>query len=82
MNWYVQLEIDKDIYIFTVSGTTKESVIKRMQRIYKGCHIREAVPVAGHHLCKYCHGIAEGTDEDILCDECRETFGHTFYFEL
>ena len=36
----------------------------------------------GHHLCKYCHSIAEGDNEDILCDDCHYTFGHYCYSEL
>lgn len=35
-----------------------------------------------HHVCKYCGSIVKGTDKDILCDGCRETFGHVFYSEL
>lgn len=35
-----------------------------------------------HHLCKYCHGITPGTEEDILCSECQELFGHKRYSEL
>lgn len=35
-----------------------------------------------HHICKYCGDIAEGTDENVLCQECREIFGHAFYSEL
>ena len=35
-----------------------------------------------HHICKYCGEIAKGTDEDVLCQECRMTFGHAFYSEL
>lgn len=36
----------------------------------------------GKHICKYCYGIADGPDEDVLCKECRDVFGHTFYSEL
>lgn len=35
-----------------------------------------------HHICKYCGGVAKGIDEDILCEECRDVFGHAFYSEL
>lgn len=35
-----------------------------------------------HHICKYCGEVAKGTDEDVLCQECREIFGHAFYSEL
>lgn len=35
-----------------------------------------------HHICKYCGGVANGPDEDVLCEECRDVFGHAFYSEL
>lgn len=35
-----------------------------------------------HHICKYCGNIAEGTYEEVLCTDCRDTFGHAFYYEL
>ena len=31
---------------------------------------------------KYCGFDTNSPDEDVLCDECRECFGHTFYSEL
>ena len=34
------------------------------------------------HTCKYCGGMAEGDNEDLLCPECQEAFGHKFYSEL
>ena len=34
------------------------------------------------HECKYCGEIANGTDTDVLCEDCREIFGHTLYSEL
>ena len=36
----------------------------------------------GKHLCKYCHEIVNGTDEDVLCKHCQETFGHSRYSQL
>lgn len=36
----------------------------------------------GKHICKYCGNIAEGTHSDLLCKDCRETFGHTLFSEL
>ena len=62
---------------------TAEQILKQMQ---------EELPQAGwltcqeipkdKHPCKYCGGIAEGTYEDLLCGECRETFGHSLFSEL
>ena len=34
------------------------------------------------HSCKYCGQVTEGIDEDILCEDCREVFGHTLYSQL
>ena len=34
------------------------------------------------HKCKYCDEFTKGMDEDVLCEDCRMTFGHTFYSEL
>lgn len=36
----------------------------------------------GYHRCKYCDWIAEGDFEDLLCSDCRESFGHSLYSEL
>ena len=35
-----------------------------------------------HHFCKYCDGIADGKNKDVLCTNCREIFGHSLYSEL
>lgn len=34
------------------------------------------------HSCKYCGQVTEGIDEDILCEDCREMFGHTLFSQL
>ena len=34
------------------------------------------------HECKYCGVITNGADENVLCKDCRMTFGHAFYSEL
>ena len=36
----------------------------------------------GYKPCKYCGEPHKTECEDLLCPECRETFGHTFYSEL
>ena len=36
----------------------------------------------GYHKCKYCGGVAEGDYDDLLCEKCREDFGHSLYSEL
>ena len=32
--------------------------------------------------CKYCGKPNGSTDADLLCQECRQTFGHSLYSEL
>jgi predicted amidophosphoribosyltransferase len=32
--------------------------------------------------CPYCGQTSDTTDPRVLCKECREDFGHTFYDEL
>lgn len=34
------------------------------------------------HKCKYCGEFTKGADENVLCEDCRMTFGHTFFSEL
>ena len=47
-----------------------------------GIKITQIVPKMGHHLCKYCHSITAGDEDDVLCDDCHELFGHDKYSEL
>ena len=47
-----------------------------------GVDIIEIADAKHTHLCPYCSGIANGTDHDLLCDDCRSVFGHYFYSEL
>jgi hypothetical protein len=35
-----------------------------------------------YHACQYCGQITKGFDEDILCEDCREMFGHTLFSQL
>ena len=40
------------------------------------------IDLTGKHLCLYCGEVVDGLDEDKLCAECRDVFGHAFYSEL
>ena len=35
-----------------------------------------------YHVCQYCGQITDGMDEDVLCEDCQETFGHTLFSQL
>lgn len=36
----------------------------------------------GFHRCGYCGAAVYGTDDDVLCYECRSMFGHSLFSEL
>lgn len=42
----------------------------------------EIIDITGKHLCKYCGEVVDGEYEDLLCKDCRMTFGHALYSEL
>ncbi len=62
----------------------REKFINLIQQAnaFKDTKVLDVADANTHHICKYCGEIAKGTDEDVLCQECRETFGHAFYSEL
>ena len=62
----------------------KEMIINLLQKDpdFKDTKILDVADANTNHICKYCGDIAKGTDEDVLCQDCRMTFGHAFYSEL
>ena len=60
----------------------EEVWLRLCQKHYTEEKISKVYDARTHHLCKYCGGIADGIDENILCQECREDFGHAFFTEL
>lgn len=62
----------------------EEKLISLLQQTndFKNDKILDVADGNTNHICKYCGGIANGPDEDVLCQECRMTFGHTFFSEL
>lgn len=62
-----------------------ESVSEEKCRKYceeQGIKVIKIATKINHHRCKYCGGIANGKNADLLCDECQECFGHSYYSEL
>jgi len=49
---------------------------------HKDGHMELIVVPDGYMLCKYCGHPHKTNNKDLLCPECRETFGHTLYSEL
>lgn len=81
---YVLLS-EKQIRIvnYTDKDKTDEEVLTMMQRNEPDANwqLCKKIP-RGKHSCKYCGEIAEGTHADLLCEDCRETFGHSLFSEL
>ena len=66
--------------LFETKGPDMQSCIDDLTA--QGITIQKIVPAKGHHICKYCKGIADGSDADALCEECQRIFGHAFFREL
>ena len=60
----------------------EEVWVRLCQKHYTEEKISKVYDARTHHLCKYCGCVAKGTDEDVLCTDCRELFGHAFFSEL
>ena len=62
----------------------KKTIINLLQKDadFKDTKILDVADANTNHICKYCGDIVQGTDEDVLCADCRMTFGHAFYSEL
>lgn len=80
MKFYAEISKGEELYISTIHATNEEAAIHHIEK--DGYKVEKFVDASTHHLCKYCGGIAEGNYEDLLCEECRDCFGHTMYSEL
>jgi hypothetical protein len=82
----VTLEITKDQFEAFNSNVVARQAF--LNHINESCstvfRIRDTdiVDLTGKHLCKYCGEIVDGEYEDLLCEDCRMTFGHALYSEL
>jgi len=73
---------DKDGKNFSIEGKFETAEAFEEDLKADGYSVQKIVTGKDHHVCKYCIRIADGKDKDLLCDNCRELFGHTFYSEL
>ena len=73
-----------EVYEITCKEDLPETkVLDLCNRIYSQHHFIECKQITeNRHICGYCGWVVEGKDEDVLCSECRITFGHAFYSEL
>ena len=70
---------DNSLCTVEIVAATKEDAIEEIKSELDIVRIENA---KGKHICKYCGSIVEGTNEDILCEECIDVFGHHRYSEL
>lgn len=78
------LTSDKQIGIVKYTGENTDAEVLEMMQLnepdadWTAC---TKIP-RGRHSCKYCGAIADGIFEDLLCEDCRQTFGHSLFSEL
>lgn len=65
---------------YEIKAPNKQTCIDELKA--DGIEVTKIVLAKGHHLCKYCNCIAEGSYKDLLCDNCRSIFGHALFSEL
>lgn len=70
-------ELTISFYALVGSMSEAEALLKK-----EGYEVEKISYARDHHICKYCSRIAEGSYEDLLCTDCRYTFGHSLYSEL
>lgn len=79
---YVATNEDFNSVIKCPKGTTPKEALEAINNNGEEHFTKIRLLEEDEHTCKYCGNIAKGTYEDILCEECRECFGHTLYSEL
>lgn len=87
--WSVKFELTlegESVRWDDLDEATQEHIAEKIKEGYCGGEIviedDSAEIPKDSHICKYCGGIAKGTYEDLLCEDCRMLFGHTLYSEL
>ena len=71
---------DGEEFIATLESPNKKTALNGLEAY--GYKVIKFMEKSRSHICKYCGDIVEGTEEDLLCEACREDFGHAFYSEL
>ena len=61
-------------------GSEKERYTKIYYELVCGNSV--CTDLVDQHICKYCGEITDGIEEDLLCKNCRELFGHALFSEL
>ena len=80
MKYFVDLEKGGKCYTLDNQGNSKKEIMDFAKK--EGYTVTKIVPASKNHRCKYCNGITDGVNDDLLCMDCREVFGHALYSEL
>lgn len=70
--------------VFKINGYTTNMSQEEIEQIIidsNGENFNIKVTKIGNR-CKYCGEANNSEDEDVLCADCRQTFGHAFYSQL
>ena len=78
--FYVDGEEDGDLKTWECSYISIEECRNAFEA--EGIKVNNIIPKSNAHICKYCNGIAYGTDKEELCEDCQMLFGHRYYYEL
>lgn len=78
--YFVEVTRDGKHTVLEVKGASKVDVLHRVQD--QGFIVDKLVLKHGHHYCKNCGLIADGTSVGILCPHCQEKYGVKLYKEL
>ena len=72
-----EVEVESEI-----SFDAFRSLVRR-HSAFKGMKIVDIIDAKDSHLCQYCGSVVKDSkNEDILCDDCYELFGHKYFSEL
>ena len=78
--YLVDLSKDGEGYCCDVEAISPTQIIEHFKK--HGYDVVRVELASENHRCKYCGTITAGADEDVLCGECREMFGHYLFSEL
>ena len=78
--FYVDGEEDGELKVWECEYPSIEECRNAFES--EGIKINNIIKKSDAHICKYCNGIAYGTNKEELCEECQMLFGHTYYYEL
>lgn len=62
-----------------VEGDANEWICGQLEKPVESV---EVCPRRYTHKCRQCGNKVKGRNPDLLCEDCRKTYGHTFFREL